>query len=134
MSGQPAISVLTTSGESVSVPLTELAHANWQFFCRRPDDAIDLIQRACAQYFAVSVQALRGPCRKAHLVHARHVAIALARELTTYSLPEIARRFGGRDHTTALYAVHKIKALAETDPMMSADLELLRAAISGATA
>lgn len=103
-------------------------------FSSYPTEAIDLIQALCAAGFRVSPDALRGASRKAEVVHARHVAMALAREFTIYSLHEIGRRFGRRDHSTVFHAIHKIVALVETDPAMAAELDLLRAAIAGAQA
>jgi chromosomal replication initiator protein len=50
----------------------------------------------------------------------------LAKVLTLRSLPEIGRRFGGRDHTTVLHAVRKIEALSKTDGVLSEELELLK--------
>jgi chromosomal replication initiator protein len=50
----------------------------------------------------------------------------LAKQLTAKSLPEIGRRFGGRDHTTVMHAVRKIEQLGESDAQMAEDIELLR--------
>ena len=50
----------------------------------------------------------------------------LAKQLTTRSLPEIGRKFGGRDHTTVMHAVRKIEELMLTDPVLAEDVELLR--------
>ena len=50
----------------------------------------------------------------------------LAKQLTTRSLPEIGRKFGGRDHTTVMHAVRKIEELKRTDPALAEDVELLR--------
>jgi chromosomal replication initiator protein len=56
----------------------------------------------------------------------RQVAMYLAKQLTSRSLPEIGRKFGNRDHTTVMHAVRKIEELRSTDSSMSEDIELLR--------
>ncbi len=132
MTGQPAISVFTTTGQIVSVPLQQLAQAHALLSVPRRCDAIDLIQAAVEKYFGISQRQLCGGSRRADRVRARHVGMFLARELTTYSLPEIARRFGKTDHTTVLHAVRKIEAQAAQDAGLQAELELLRAGIAGA--
>lgn len=54
------------------------------------------------------------------------VAMYLCKQLTTRSLPEIGRKFGGRDHTTVIHAVKKVEELRATDPSFDEDIELLR--------
>jgi chromosomal replication initiator protein len=54
----------------------------------------------------------------------------LAKQLTSRSLPEIGRKFGGRDHTTVMHAVRKIEQLAETDAQIAEDVELLRRSLA----
>jgi len=56
----------------------------------------------------------------------RQVAMFLARELTSRSLPDIGRRFGGRDHTTVLHACRRIEALCKSDPVFQQEVEFLR--------
>jgi chromosomal replication initiator protein len=55
----------------------------------------------------------------------------LAKQLTTRSLPDIGRRFGGRDHTTVLHAVRRIEELRPTDPQLAQDLEILMRKLKG---
>jgi chromosomal replication initiator protein len=59
------------------------------------------------------------------------VAMYLAKQLTARSLPEIGRKFGGRDHTTVMHAVRKIEELKTTDPTFAEDIELLRRMLEG---
>ena len=56
----------------------------------------------------------------------RQIAMYLAKTLTLRSLPEIGRRFGGRDHTTVLHAVRKIEGLSESDQLLSQELDTLK--------
>jgi chromosomal replication initiator protein len=61
----------------------------------------------------------------------RQVAMYLAKQLTPRSLPEIGRKFGGRDHTTVMHAVRKIEQLCETDASFAEDVELMRRMLEG---
>jgi chromosomal replication initiator protein len=76
---------------------------------------IDAIQGEVARQFGCYVSDLRGDRRSQDIAYARQIAMYLARELTDASLPQIGDRFGGRDHTTVLYAVNKIKRLLHDD-------------------
>ena len=64
--------------------------------------------------------------RTANVVRPRQVAMYLAKTLTLRSLPEIGRRFGGRDHTTVLHAVRKIEGLVSNDAMLADEIEVLK--------
>ena len=69
----------------------------------------DLVMSVAALYFDVSVADICSPSRSRPLVNARQIAMYLCRELTDLSLPEIGKRFGGRDHSTVIFAVNKVK-------------------------
>ena len=60
------------------------------------------------------------------LARPRQIAMYLSKQLTSRSLPEIGRKFGGRDHTTVIHAVRKIEQLREEDPALDEDVDLLR--------
>lgn len=77
---------------------------------------IDLIQRATAEYYDVSVSDMRVKRRSKTIAFPRQVAMYLVRELTDHSLPEIGQYFGGRDHTTVLHAYNKVLKEVEKDP------------------
>ena len=64
--------------------------------------------------------------RTANVVRPRQIAMYLAKTLTLRSLPEIGRRFGGRDHTTVLHAVRKIENLSDTDKVLADEIETLK--------
>jgi chromosomal replication initiator protein len=87
---------------------------------------IGIIQRICCRYYEVTMTALLSPCRLAKIVRARQVAMFLAKELMTKSLPEIGRKFGDKDHTTVLHAVRKITRLQSEDEELLYDLATLR--------
>jgi len=87
---------------------------------------IEDIQRVVARQYNVSRSDLLSARRTANVVRPRQVAMYLAKILTLRSLPEIGRRFGGRDHTTVLHAVRKIEALAGNDSAFAEEIEALK--------
>jgi chromosomal replication initiator protein len=87
---------------------------------------IEEIQRIVARQYNVSRADLLSSRRTANVVRPRQVAMYLAKQLTLRSLPEIGRRFGGRDHTTVLHAVRKIENLVNTDTSLAEEIEVLK--------
>jgi chromosomal replication initiator protein len=87
---------------------------------------IEDIQRIVARQYNVSRADLLSSRRTANVVRPRQVAMYLAKTLTLRSLPEIGRRFGGRDHTTVLHAVRKIEGLVGNDAMLADEIEVLK--------
>lgn len=87
------------------------------------------IQRVIARHNALTVDDLKSGCRKRSLAWPRQIAAYLCRDMTRCSLPEIGRLFGGRDHTTILYAHRKVKREAETNADLRAALDHYRAEI-----
>jgi len=95
---------------------------------------ISNIQRVVAKYYGVSIQDLLSARRTAEIVRPRQVGYFLAKALTGKSLPEIGRRFGGRDHASALSGIRKIERLRKTDAVLEADLQHLANALGGSLA
>ncbi len=87
---------------------------------------IEDIQRVVARQYNVSRSDLLSSRRTANVVRPRQVAMYLAKTLTLRSLPEIGRRFGGRDHTTVLHAVRKIESLVGNDMTLAEEIEILK--------
>jgi chromosomal replication initiator protein len=87
---------------------------------------IEEIQRIVSRHYNVSRSDLLSSRRTANVVRPRQIAMYLAKTLTLRSLPEIGRRFGGRDHTTVLHAVRKIESLIGTDNALAAEIEVLK--------
>jgi chromosomal replication initiator protein len=87
---------------------------------------IEEIQRIVARQYNVSRADLLSSRRTANVVRPRQVAMYLAKTLTLRSLPEIGRRFGGRDHTTVLHAVRKIENLVNNDTVLAEEIESLK--------
>lgn len=88
--------------------------------------SITNIQKVVGEYYKVKVADFLSKRRSRSVARPRQVAMALAKELTNHSLPEIGDAFGGRDHTTVLHACRKIKELSETDSDIQQDLKNLQ--------
>ncbi|HEU4988074.1 MAG TPA: chromosomal replication initiator protein DnaA [Rhizobiaceae bacterium] len=91
---------------------------------------IEDIQRIVARHYNVSKTELLSNRRTRTIVKPRQVAMYLAKVMTPRSLPEIGRRFGGRDHTTVLHAVRKIEGLSGGDNQLAQEIELLKRLIN----
>jgi chromosomal replication initiator protein len=87
---------------------------------------IENIQKVVAGYFKIRVNDLSSAKRTRTVARPRQVAMALAKELTKHSLPEIGQAFGGRDHSTVIHATKRVAALRESDPIMEEDYRNLR--------
>lgn len=87
---------------------------------------IDEIQRKVSEYYSVRLSDLLSARRSRAIARPRQVAMYLSKQLTERSLPEIGRKFGGRDHTTVMHAVRKIEELQGADTQMADDVEMLR--------
>ncbi|NQN49647.1 chromosomal replication initiator protein DnaA [Streptococcus suis] len=83
---------------------------------------IEKIQTEVGNFYGVSLKEIKGSKRIQHIVHARQVAMFLAREMTDNSLPKIGREFGNRDHTTVMHAYNKIKSLLMDDDNLEIEI------------
>jgi chromosomal replication initiator protein len=92
---------------------------------------IENIQKTVADYFKVRMADLLSKRRSRSVARPRQVAMALSKELTSHSLPEIGDAFGGRDHTTVLHACKRIKELRGTEQRMSEDYSNLLRTLAG---
>jgi chromosomal replication initiator protein len=90
---------------------------------------VEEIQRKVSDHYNIRLSDLIGPKRLRSYARPRQVAMYLAKTLTNRSLPEIGRRFGGRDHTTVMHGVKRIEELKAIDSQIADDLELLRRAL-----
>ncbi|PPR28218.1 MAG: Chromosomal replication initiator protein DnaA [Alphaproteobacteria bacterium MarineAlpha9_Bin1] len=87
---------------------------------------IEEIQKKVAEHFNTRLSDMSSPRRARAVARPRQVAMYLAKQLTSRSLPEIGRKFGGRDHTTVMHAVSRIESLMNSDSAIADDLELLK--------
>jgi chromosomal replication initiator protein len=92
---------------------------------------IEEIQKRVAEHFSIRFADMHSPRRARAVARPRQVAMYLAKQLTSRSLPEIGRKFGGRDHTTVMHAVRKIEELREIDSAFAEDIDLLRRKLEG---
>ncbi|TDK50078.1 chromosomal replication initiator protein DnaA [Antarcticimicrobium luteum] len=91
--------------------------------------SIEEIQRKVSDYYNIRLSDIIGPKRLRSYARPRQVAMYLCKQLTSRSLPEIGRRFGGRDHTTVMHGVRRIQELKVTDGQIAEDVEMLRRAL-----
>ena len=87
---------------------------------------IEEIQRKVAEHYNIRLTDMSSARRARNVARPRQVAMYLAKQLTSRSLPEIGRRFGNRDHTTVMHAVSRISELMQADSAFAEDVELLR--------
>lgn len=88
--------------------------------------SIEDIQRKAAEFYKLDLRDFVSKQRSRRVARPRQIAMYLSRQLTERSLPEIGRRFGGRDHTTVLHACKRIEELCESDPVFKQEVEFLR--------
>ena len=87
--------------------------------------SLENIQKTVADYYKIRVSDIRSKKRTRNITRPRQIAMALAKELTNHSLPEIGDAFGGRDHTTVIHACKKVKELTNDIPQLNQDYENL---------
>jgi chromosomal replication initiator protein len=92
---------------------------------------IENIQKTVADYYKLRVSDLTSERRSRSIARPRQVAMALAKELTSHSLPEIGAAFGGRDHTTVIHACKRVRELRESDSRMREDYSNLLRTLTG---
>ncbi len=90
---------------------------------------VEEIQRKVSEYYNIRMSDIIGPKRLRSYARPRQVAMYLCKQLTSRSLPEIGRRFGGRDHTTVMHGVKRIEELKLIDGQIAEDVEMLRRAL-----
>ncbi len=90
---------------------------------------VEEIQRRVAEHYNIRLSDMIGPKRLRTYARPRQIAMYLSKQLTSRSLPEIGRRFGGRDHTTVLHGVKRVEELKIQDGQIAEDLEMLRRAL-----
>ncbi|MHB1218867.1 MAG: chromosomal replication initiator protein DnaA [Alphaproteobacteria bacterium] len=115
----------TLVGRDISLEMTqEVLHDLLRASDRRV--TIEEIQKRVAEHYNIRLSDMHSARRARAVARPRQVAMYLAKQLTTRSLPEIGRKFGGRDHTTVMHAVKKVEELRSLDASFGDDVELLR--------
>lgn len=92
---------------------------------------IEEIQKATVEHYGIRMADMTSSRRSRAIARPRQVAMFLAKQLTTRSLPEIGKKFGNRDHTTVMHAVRQIETLSKEDPQLGDDLEQLKRRLQG---
>lgn len=113
---------------------TETANRELQEFFSKPEYltvSIDSIQKIVADYFSLSPGELKGKKRTKNIAFPRQVAMYLARTITEYTTTEVGLEFGGRDHTTVMYACQKIEERIKTDATLEPTIKLLIRKLKG---
>ena len=90
---------------------------------RQANLSIENIQKVVSDYFSLSLNDLKGKRKNQKVVYPRQLAMYICREMTDFSTTEIGEAFGGRDHTTVMYSIEKIRGLLITDPMLDSTIE-----------
>jgi len=123
-----ALNRIVAHAELVGRPVTlEAAQEQLADLLRAYDRrvTIDDIQKKVAEHYNVKLADMMSPRRQRVVARPRQVAMYLSKVLTTRSLPEIGRKFGGRDHTTVLHAVRTIDKLVREDHLLAEDVQML---------
>ena len=129
-----AMNRIVAHSELVGRPISlETAQEVLQDLLRAHDRriTIDEIQRQVAAHFNIRLADMASARRSRSIARPRQIAMYLAKQLTPRSLPEIGRKFGGRDHTTVMHAVKVIEQMKGTDPVFAEDVDLLRRMLEG---
>nr|WP_203290910.1 chromosomal replication initiator protein DnaA [Maricaulis parjimensis] len=116
---------LPVTMEAVSTALRELSLSSEKRL------TVDEIQKAVAAHFGVTPADICSKRRTQSVVRPRHVAMYLSKTMTTRSLPDIGRRFGGRDHSTVIHAVNKVTSMMESGDPISDDIDRLTRELQG---
>jgi chromosomal replication initiator protein len=114
------------TGEPITVPLAERTLADLVRSREAKRVRIEDILRIVSRHFKVQRNDLLSSRRSRDVVRPRQIAMYLAKSLTSRSLPEIGRRFGGRDHTTVLHSVRKVEQMMKDDGDLCQEIELLK--------
>lgn len=99
-----------------------------------PDQAIitiEMIQKTVAEHFGIKLSSMRSKTRTKDIAFPRQIAMFLCRELTSESLPSIGKKFGGKDHSTVIYACDKIKTNQRKDINLRKNIDLLKTKLTG---
>jgi len=118
--------VARVGGEIANLSLDEAqAILRPHLSCTEKRVTVDQIQKAVAEHYGLKQADMISERRARAVARPRQAAMWIAKQITTRSLPDIGRRFGGRDHTTVLHAVRRIEALKADDPVLARDLDQL---------
>jgi chromosomal replication initiator protein len=117
-------------GGAVSLQNTEAVLQDLLRSCEKKV-TIDDIQRKVAEYYNIKLSDMHSSRRSTNIARPRQVAMYLCKQLTTRSLPEIGRKFGGKDHTTVMHGIKRVQELMREDTELKEDIERLQRTLNG---
>ncbi|MDR2942020.1 MAG: chromosomal replication initiator protein DnaA [Treponema sp.] len=125
-----ALNTLIAYTELMGKPITqEIAQQRLKsiFYAPRQENlSMDKITRVVADYFSLTPNDLKGKKKTQNIVFPRQLAMYIGREMTDYSTTELGQEFGGRDHTTVIHSIEKIKEKMLTDPTLESTIDIIR--------
>ena len=128
-----ALNTLIAYTELMGKPITmEIAQQRLKSIFYAPRQAnlsMDNIIRVVAEYFSLTPNDLKGKKKSQNVVFPRQLAMYIGREMTDYSTTELGQEFGGRDHTTVMYSIEKIKGKLLTDPSLESTIDIINQSI-----
>jgi chromosomal replication initiator protein len=126
-----ALKTLIAYMELMGKPITlEIANEKLRdVLASTPNLSIETIQKAVADTYSLSINDIKGKKRTQKIVYPRQLAMYICREMTDFSTTEIGEAFGGKDHTTVMHSIEKIKSLFITDPSLDSTIENLKRTI-----
>lgn len=127
---QPSVCIINRFGRVEHLSDDAIREINERIRAIRPI-SIATIQTEVCKAHGITREIMLGKIRTVPLTLSRHIAIYLSKQLTPFGLPEIGRRFGGRDHTTVLHAIRRISQIMREDSAFAAEIERLTSSILG---
>jgi chromosomal replication initiator protein len=120
------ISYMELMGKPITLEIAQQRLRDAFVSPRQSNLSIDNIQKVIAEHYDLNINDLKGKKKTKNIVFARQLAMYIAREITEYSTTELGQSFGGRDHTTVMHSVDKIKGQLLTDSKMESTIESLK--------
>jgi chromosomal replication initiator protein len=123
---QTLISYMEIMGQPITLEVAQQKLRDVFASRRQANLSMEIIQKAVADFYSLSVNDLKGKKRNQKIVYPRQLSMYICREMTDFSTTEIGEAFGGRDHTTVMHSIDKIQGLLLTDPALDSTIENLK--------
>jgi chromosomal replication initiator protein len=116
-------------GKPITMEIAQQRLKNIFFAPRQANLSMDSIIRVVSEYFSLTPNDLKGKKKSQNIVFPRQLAMYIGREMTDYSTTELGQEFGGRDHTTVMHSIEKIKGKLLTDPSLESTIDSIKQSI-----
>jgi len=116
-------------GKPITLEVAQQRLKNYFFAPRQANLSMDNIIRVVAEYFSLTPNDLKGKKKAQNVAFPRQLAMYIGREMTDYSTTELGQEFGGRDHTTVMHSIDRVKGKLLTDPTLESTIDLIKQAI-----